>query len=169
MVGLLLSLSCAMCVRFTSEGGAKRNSDGQLVCNTLHGVVRQLGQRVQLLPGVGRCGNTFLWAAEQHDVTAYIQRALDSTCWHRGGHWQMERVGGVVLTALRSKSTVFLIAGESFISRDRRRISSTQAWLHAASAETALNVNLKRIFLLLLSWDFQCRMFTLYTTDDDCV
>lgn len=119
MVGLLLSLSYAMCVRFTSEGGAKRNSDGQLVCNTLHGVVRQLGQRVQLLPGVGRCGNTFLRAAEQHDVTAYIQRALDPTCWHRGGHWQMERVGGVVLTTLQSKSNVFLIAGESFISNDR--------------------------------------------------
>lgn len=49
-----------MRVRFTSEGGAKGNSDGQLVCNTLHGVVRQLGQRVQLLPGVGRRGNTFL-------------------------------------------------------------------------------------------------------------
>ena len=97
-VAVMVSLSCAMCVRFTREGGAKGNSDGQLVCNTLHGVVRQPGQRVQLLPGVGGRGNTFLRAAEQHDVTAYIQRALDSTRWHRWGHWQMERVGGVVLT-----------------------------------------------------------------------
>lgn len=85
-MGLSLSLSCAICVRFTSKGGAKGNSDGQLVSNTLHGVVGQLGQRVQLLPGVGRRGNTFVRAANQHDVTAYIQRALDSTCWHRGGH-----------------------------------------------------------------------------------
>lgn len=60
MAGLLLTLNSAICVKFTSEGGAKGNSDGQLVCYTLHGVVRQPGQRVQLLPGVGRCGNTFL-------------------------------------------------------------------------------------------------------------
>lgn len=122
MVGLLLSLSYAMCVRFTSEGGAKGNSDGQLVCNTLHGVVGQPGQRVQLLPGVGWRGNTFVWAADQHDVTAYIQRALDSTCWHRGGHWQMERVGDVVLTTLQSKSNVFLIAEEISYSKKLKKL-----------------------------------------------
>lgn len=112
-------------MRFTSEGGAKGNSDGQLVCNTLHGVVRQLGQRVQLLPGVGRRGNTFLGAADQHDVTADIQRALDLTCWHRGGHWQMERVGGGVLTTLQSKSNVFLIAEEISYSRAEDSLNPT--------------------------------------------
>lgn len=110
---LLLSLSCAMCVRFTSKGGAKGNSDGQPVCNTLHGVVWQLGQRIQLLPRVGRGGNAFLRAAEQHDVAAHIQRALDTTCWHRGGHWQMGRGGGDMLTTLQSEWKIFLIAEES--------------------------------------------------------
>lgn len=111
-MGLLLSLSLTMCVRFTSKGGAKGNSDGQLVCNTLHGVVWQSGQCVQLLPGVGWCGNTFLWAAEEHDVAANIQWALDSTCWYRWGHWQMERVGDVALSILQSKSNILPTAEE---------------------------------------------------------
>lgn len=50
----------AVRVRFTGEGGAKRHSDGQLVFSTLHGVVRQPGQRVQLLPGVGGGRDAFV-------------------------------------------------------------------------------------------------------------
>lgn len=109
------SLDYAMRVRFTSKGGAKGNSDGQLVCNTLHGVMRQLGECIQLFPGVRRCGDTFFWAADQHDVTAYIQCALDSTCWHRGGHWQMERVGDDMLTTLQNKCNTFILSLRSIL------------------------------------------------------
>lgn len=114
MAGLLLTLNSAICVKFTSKGGAKGNSDGQLVCYTLHGVVRQPGQRVQLLPGVGWCGNTFLWAAEQHDVTANIQWALDSTGRNWGGHWQMKTMGQVASTVLQTKYNIFPFADEYY-------------------------------------------------------
>lgn len=90
MVEKVLSLSSALCVTFTSKVGAKGNSDGQLVCNTLHGVVRQPWQRVQFLPGVGGRWDAFLRAAEQHNITPDVQGALDLTCWHGRGHWQGE-------------------------------------------------------------------------------
>lgn len=86
-----LSPRSAVCVTFTSKVGAKGDSDGQLVCNTLHGVVWQPGQRVQLLPGVRGRGNAFFRAAEQHDITTDIQGALDLTRWHGRGHWRVER------------------------------------------------------------------------------
>lgn len=86
----LLSLGSAMCVAFTSKVGAKGNSGGQLVCNTLHGVVGQPRQRVQFLPGVRGRGDAIFRAAEQHDITTNVQRALDLTCWHGRGHWQVE-------------------------------------------------------------------------------
>lgn len=95
MVEKVLSLSSALCVTFTSKVGAKGDSDGQLVCNTLHGVVRQPWQRFQFLPGVGGRWDAFLRAAEQHNIAPDVQGALDLTCWHGRGHWQGERVSDI--------------------------------------------------------------------------
>lgn len=67
------SWSSAVCVTFTSKVGAKGHSDGQLVCNTLHGVARQPRQRVQFLPGVRGGGDAFFRAAEQHDIATDVQ------------------------------------------------------------------------------------------------
>lgn len=87
---------------FTSEGGAKGKSDGQPVCYTLHGVERQPRQEVQLLPGVGRRGNPLLGAAQQHDVAAHVQGALDPTGGDRGGHWRTETTTVLLLTLVGS-------------------------------------------------------------------